>query len=61
MKEDGGAIGLRESTPELTRWMICGPEIARIVNEFQVNMPNRRGSKTIYLHQKRTKSFQDKS
>ena len=28
VKGDGGAIGLRESTSELTRWMICGPEIA---------------------------------
>ena len=28
VKGDGGTIGLRESTSELTRWMICGPEIA---------------------------------
>ena len=52
MEEDGGAIGLRESTPEFTRWMICGLEIARIVNEFKENMPSRRESKAIYLHQK---------
>ena len=31
VKEDGGAIRLTENTAELTRWMICGPEIARIV------------------------------
>ena len=56
MKEDGGAIGLRESTPELTRWMIYGPEIATIVNEFKENMPCRRRSKPIYLHQNEPKA-----
>ena len=60
MKENGGAIGLTEDTAELTRWMICGPEIASIVNEFEENMPSRRGSKAIYLHHEQTKSFQDK-
>ena len=40
--------------------MICGPEIARIVNEFEENMPICRGSKAIYLHHEQTKSFQDK-
>lgn len=34
VKKDGGAIGLTENTAELTRWIICGPEIAGIVNEF---------------------------
>ena len=35
VKGDGGTIGLRESTSELTRWMICGPEIVRIGNELK--------------------------
>lgn len=60
VKEDGGAIGLTENTAELTRWMICGPEIARIVNEFQENIPNQIGSNATYLHHGQTKSFQDK-
>ena len=49
MKEDSGAIGLTENTAELTCWMICGPEIARIVNKFEENMPSCRGSKTIRI------------
>ena len=57
MKEDGGAIGLTENTAELARGMICGPEIARMVNEFKENMPSRRGSKAIHLHPEQTKSF----
>ena len=40
--------------------MICGPEIARIVNEFQENIPNQIGSNATYLHHGQTKSFQDK-
>ena len=48
MKEDSGAIGLTENTTELTCSMICGSEIARIVNKFEENMPSRRGSKAIY-------------
>ena len=50
VKEDGGAIGLTQNTAELTRLVICGPKIARIVNDFEENMPSRRGSKDIYLH-----------
>ena len=40
--------------------MICGPEIARIVNEFEENMPSRRRSETVYLHPEQTKRFHDK-
>ena len=43
VKGDGGAIGLTESTSELTRWMICGPKIVRIGNEFEEKIPSRRG------------------
>ena len=59
-KEDGSATGLRENTAGLIRWMVCGPEIGRIVNEFEKNMPSCRWSNAIYLHHKQTKSFQDK-
>ena len=51
---------LTENTAELTHWMIWGPEIARLVNEFEENMPSSRRSKVIYLHHKQKKSFQDK-
>ena len=47
MKQDSDTIGLTENTAELTCWMICGPEIARIINKFEENMPSRRGSNAI--------------
>ena len=55
VKEDGGAIGLTENTAELTRWMIWGPEIARIANKLGENMASRSRLKAIYLHHKQTK------
>ncbi|KAK3747214.1 hypothetical protein QZH41_014645, partial [Actinostola sp. cb2023] len=36
IKEDGGAVGLTENPQALRRWMIGGPELARMVNEYEV-------------------------
>lgn len=35
VKGEGGAVGLTENPSALKRWMIGGPEIARIVQEFE--------------------------
>jgi hypothetical protein len=35
MKGDGGTIGLTENPTALKRWMIGGPEFARLISEFQ--------------------------
>ena len=35
VKGDSGAVGLTENTSELLRWILSGPEIARVINEFQ--------------------------
>jgi len=35
VKGDGRAVGLTESSSELLRWMVSGPEIARMVSEFK--------------------------
>ena len=35
-KESGGAIGLTENPQMLERWMVAGPELCRIVEEFEV-------------------------
>lgn len=35
VKGEGGAVGLTESAEALRRWMISGPEIARMVHEFE--------------------------
>ncbi len=34
IKGDGGAIGLTENPGALLRWMVAGPELARVINEF---------------------------
>ena len=35
IKGDGGAIGLTENLSALLRWMVSGPELARLVKEFE--------------------------
>ena len=35
VKGDGGAVGLTENANALRRWMLSGPEMARLVNEFE--------------------------
>ena len=35
VKGDGSAVGITDSRSALRRWMIAGPEIARIIEEFE--------------------------
>jgi len=35
VKESGGAIGLKTDPLALRHWMVAGPEVARIVGEFE--------------------------
>ena len=35
VKGDGGAVGLTEKPAALRRWLIAGPGIARLVEEFE--------------------------
>ena len=44
VKEDGGAVGLTESPSQLLRWMVSGPELARIIGEFETSVENIVGS-----------------
>ena len=37
VKGDGGEIGLTENSTQLLRWMTAGPEVARLINEFEVS------------------------
>ena len=37
VKGDGGAVGLFQSEDALTKWMVSGPEIARILAEFDAS------------------------
>ena len=60
MKGDGGEIGLTEDLEQLTRWMISGPEIARLVDEFEISLPTRSRSSVDTRHHEETKSFQSR-
>ncbi|KAK3737069.1 hypothetical protein QZH41_013876, partial [Actinostola sp. cb2023] len=35
VKGEGGAVGLTENPSALRRWMVAGPEIARMISEFE--------------------------
>ena len=41
VKGNGGAVGLTENEQALRRWMVSGPEVCRVIEEFQavVNSP----------------------
>lgn len=57
IKDDGGAIGLTENPSQLLRWMLCGPEIARVINEFEdVSITSTPPGNT--KHHEQTKSVQ---
>ena len=53
VKGDGGAVGLTSNPAALHRWMVSGPEMARLINEFQAS------SDTVtLLHHEQKKSKQ---
>ena len=56
IKGDGGAVGLTENEAALKRWMVSGPEIARIVNEFEDCCS--RDTTTSHLHHDQKPSVQ---
>ena len=35
VKGQGGAVGLTEDPGALRRWMLAGPEVVRLLNEFE--------------------------
>ena len=43
VKSDGGAAGLTENPRALRRRMVSGPEISRVVNEFEESMKFKTG------------------
>lgn len=56
VKGDGGAVGLTNSLSALRRWVFAGPEIARMVEEFE--MQTFRGDATDGDHHELLPSFQ---
>ena len=59
-KGDGGAVGLTESDEKLTRWMVCGPEVARCIREFEIGMDLDTNKSTDFRHHEHTPSFQSR-
>ena len=57
IKGDGGAVGLTECPTALRRWMIAGPEIARLVREFECSFGVQCSTKNI-THHEQTPSVQ---
>ena len=59
VKGEGGAVGLTENPNALRRWMMAGPELARLVNEFEADM-NREANHQMPAtsHHEVHKSFQ---
>ena len=43
VKGDGGVVGLTENGAQLQRWMVAGPEVSRVVNEFETVVVGLRG------------------
>ena len=57
VKGDGGAVGLTENPAALRRWMVSGPEMARVIAEFQATADTRT-KKTDFKHHEQTKHTQ---
>ena len=54
-----GAVALTEHSVQLLRWMVCGPEITRCVNEFESNLPiYQKGNQKNHKHHEQTESQQ---
>ena len=57
VKGDGGAVGVTKNPSALQRWMIAGPEVARVIGEFEKSaIPENRSVDT--HHHDQTASVQ---
>ncbi len=59
IKGDGGAVGLLGNESALLKWMVGGPEIARMITEFeQTNVTTDKSSNTNRSHHESTTAYQ---
>ena len=59
VKGDGGAIGLTDNSAQLLRWMVSGPEVARVIQEFETSVES--GDKqTGHSHHEQMPATQEK-
>lgn len=57
IKEDGGAVGLTNNSNALHRWMVAGPEIARLISDFE-DAQQHSQNRTESCHHDQTPSVQ---
>jgi len=57
IKRDGGAVGLTDNPTALRRWMMAGPEIARLIGEFE-DEPDFRNTSPDTRHHDQSASVQ---
>ena len=57
IKGDGGAVGLLDNPSALQRWMVAGPEVARVIGEFEMAQAHH-DTKAQTLHHDQTESIQ---
>lgn len=53
VKGDGGAVGLTENMAALRRWMVSGPEMARLIGEFESSTTKRQDKDWRHHEQKK--------
>ena len=53
VKGDGGAVGLTENPSALRRWMVSGPEMARVIGEFEDSVMKKEKESSLHHEQKR--------
>lgn len=57
VKGTGGAVGLTENPVAFARWMVAGPEMARLLKEFEINFLKEKECEN-YLHHEQSLSTQ---
>ena len=60
VKGEGGAIGLTENESALKRWTLSGPELCRVLNEFELTFKLSENVKLFQSHHEETKFAQTK-
>ncbi|EDO43913.1 predicted protein [Nematostella vectensis] len=58
VKGDGGAVGLTENAGALRRWMLSGPEMARLINEFERTLMGTESNSEMRKHHEDEVSYQ---
>ena len=53
VKDDGGAVGLTECPTALQRWMVSGPDMARVINDFEISVDSALCTSDMRHHEQR--------